>query len=85
MPAKGMPAEYPGTISYWVDSKAIKMLGWCSAKAAIIVQFQNGSTYAYHNLDELFFNLFKGSDSIGKFYHRFVRNRRKEFNSKRLF
>lgn len=49
-----------------VKSSQISAMGHDAAHKVMTVQFKNGSTYEYQNVDEALYNKIMSADSVGK-------------------
>lgn len=55
-----------------VDSSNIESIGY--EKNDLIVEFKNGNTYKYFNVEKTLYEAFLKSDSKGKFLNNFIKN-----------
>jgi len=57
------------------DSSVIKIIGWDSDDNTLIVQFKSLTAWAYYGVSEEVYQNFIGSDSMGYFFNKNIRNK----------
>lgn len=57
-----------------VNSSFIRSIGYDPQQQKLMIIFQNGKAFLYDNVEYDVYNKFINSESLGRFFHKYIKN-----------